>query len=130
MIENSSEAVFSDSAVSARSRLDTDDANTCAFLGERENSFRMSAPVSHRSRVDTRTSLFSSSSHAQISISEADPGRVFMGEKARTKDKAGSGLGLSIAKWIVDTHGGQVEAKSTLGKGTTMEAEFPKIMQI
>lgn len=56
--------------------------------------------------------------------------RFYVGEKARTKDKAGSGLGLSIAKWIVDTHGGQVEAKSTLGKGTTMEAEFPKIMQI
>ena len=56
--------------------------------------------------------------------------RFYVGEKARTKDKAGSGLGLSIAKWIVDTHGGTVQAKSTLGKGTTMEAEFPKIMQI
>ncbi|WP_312712685.1 sensor histidine kinase [Proteiniclasticum ruminis] len=56
--------------------------------------------------------------------------RFYVGEKARTKDKAGSGLGLSIAKWIVDTHGGTVQAKSTLGKGTTMEVELPKIMQI
>lgn len=55
--------------------------------------------------------------------------RFYVGEKARTKDKAGSGLGLSIAKWIVETHGGRVEAKSTLGQGTIMEAVFPKQMQ-
>lgn len=56
--------------------------------------------------------------------------RFYVGEKARTKDKAGSGLGLSIAKWIVDTHGGEVQARSTLGEGTTMEAVFPKTMKI
>ncbi len=62
-------------------------------------------------------------------IAEEDLSRIFerfyVADKARTKNKAGSGLGLSIAKWIVETHGGTLEAKSILGKGTTMIARFP-----
>lgn len=52
--------------------------------------------------------------------------RFYVADKARTKDKAGSGLGLSIAKWIVEIHGGTLEAKSRPGEGTTMTATFPK----
>ncbi len=52
--------------------------------------------------------------------------RFYVADKARTKNKAGSGLGLSIAKWIVEIHGGSVEAKSRIGEGTTMTATFPK----
>lgn len=52
--------------------------------------------------------------------------RFYVADKARTKNKAGSGLGLSIAKWIVETHGGTLEAMSTLGEGTTMKAVFPR----
>jgi len=51
--------------------------------------------------------------------------RFYVADKARTKNKAGSGLGLSIAKWIVETHGGTLEVKSELGTGTTMIARFP-----
>lgn len=62
-------------------------------------------------------------------IAEEDLSRIFerfyVADKARTKNKAGSGLGLSIAKWITETHGGTLEAKSTLGMGTTMIAKFP-----
>lgn len=54
--------------------------------------------------------------------------RFYVADKARTKNKAGSGLGLSIAKWIVETHGGTLEAISTLGEGTTMKAVFPRNM--
>ena len=63
-------------------------------------------------------------------IAEEDLKRIFerfyVADKARTKNKAGSGLGLSIAKWIVETHGGVLEASSRLGEGTTMTATFPK----
>lgn len=62
-------------------------------------------------------------------IAEEDLSRIFerfyVADKARTKNKAGSGLGLSIAKWIVETHGGNLEARSVLGEGTTMIAHFP-----
>jgi signal transduction histidine kinase len=62
-------------------------------------------------------------------IPEEDIGKVFerfyVADKARTKDKAGSGLGLSIAKWIVETHGGTIKVDSALGRGTTMTVEYP-----
>lgn len=51
--------------------------------------------------------------------------RFYVADKARTKDKAGSGLGLSIAKWIVETHNGEIKVESTLGIGTKMIVTFP-----
>ena len=63
-------------------------------------------------------------------IAEEDLKRIFerfyVADKARTKNKTGSGLGLSIAKWIVETHGGTLKASSRLGEGTIMTATFPK----
>ena len=41
------------------------------------------------------------------------------------KSAAGFGLGLSIVKWIVDSHGGKIEATSELGRGTTITVRFP-----
>ena len=37
----------------------------------------------------------------------------------------GSGLGLSIAKWIADTHAIKISVDSALGKGTTFTLEIP-----
>ena len=37
----------------------------------------------------------------------------------------GSGLGLSIAKWIADSHGIKISVDSELGKGTTFTLEIP-----
>lgn len=35
------------------------------------------------------------------------------------------GLGLSIVKWIVELHGGRIQVKSEIGKGSLFEAYFP-----
>jgi signal transduction histidine kinase len=51
----------------------------------------------------------------------------FRGENARPiHRKEGVGLGLSLVKRIVDTHGGSIKIKSTLNKGTTAEVHFPE----
>jgi len=54
--------------------------------------------------------------------------RFYRSDKSRTKKSGGSGLGLSIAKWIIDQHGAEVKLYSELGMGTKVEVWFnPKI---
>ena len=48
-------------------------------------------------------------------------------DKSRTKQQvAGYGLGLSIAKRIVDLHGGTINVESAKGKGTIFTVIFSK----
>lgn len=52
--------------------------------------------------------------------------RFYRAEKSRTrKESTGFGLGLSIANWIVERHGGRIEVNSQEGKGTTFAIWLP-----
>lgn len=51
--------------------------------------------------------------------------RFYRVDKARTRDLGGSGLGLSIVKWIAEAHGGDVNVESILGKGTKLVIIVP-----
>jgi signal transduction histidine kinase len=51
--------------------------------------------------------------------------RFFRASNARTRGLPGTGLGLSVAKAIVDRHGGTISIRSTVGAGTCVLVRLP-----
>ena len=79
---------------------------------------------------------FVSSGELHISVEDRGPGipedelpsifeRFYRLDKARSRQLGGTGLGLPIARTIVEAHGGHVEAASRLGEGTKMTLRLP-----
>ena len=62
-------------------------------------------------------------------VSEADADRIFerfyRADSARPGSAGGAGLGLSIARWIVDLHGGQIHVDPNRQTGCTMVVRLP-----
>jgi signal transduction histidine kinase len=86
---------------------------------------------------DVFMSLSSVKDQARVIVRDTGPGippedlphifeRFYRAEKSRTRSKvSGFGLGLSIAHWIVEHHGGKIEVDSKEGKGTTFAIWLP-----
>jgi heavy metal sensor kinase len=53
--------------------------------------------------------------------------RFYRVDKARERQIGGVGLGLSIAKWIVEAHHGRIWAESEVGKGSTFTVQLPRL---
>jgi signal transduction histidine kinase len=92
-----------------------------------DNAFRHA-----RSRVELR--LATEGEWARVTISDDGPGiapedrervfqRFFRSDKAR--HEPGAGLGLSIARWIVDQHHGRILAGERAGGGAAMYVDIP-----
>jgi heavy metal sensor kinase len=52
--------------------------------------------------------------------------RFFRSEKSRSRDLGGMGLGLSLAKWIVESHRGTISVRSEMSLGSTFLVELPR----
>jgi len=88
---------------------------------------------------DVFLSLGRSGDNAKLIVRDTGPGipaedlpyifeRFFRAEKSRTRSgTAGFGLGLSIAHWIVEQHGGKIEVSSREGLGTTFAVWLPLV---
>lgn len=81
-------------------------------------------------------SLATNEQYATIKVSDTGIGiqsedlphifeRFYRADPARSRDRGGSGLGLTIAQSIVREHAGSIEVESTPGKGSTFIVRLP-----
>ena len=96
-----------------------------------ENAIRYTPP---RGRI--AVSLLQESENARITISDTGIGipkedlskifdRFYRADEARALHPKGSGLGLSICRWIVEAHHGEITVTSELHRGTTFQISLP-----
>lgn len=64
-----------------------------------------------------------------MGISDEDLPRIFSAffrsERSRSRDTGGVGLGLTLAKRIIEAHGGSIEVESAVGRGSVFRARLP-----
>lgn len=64
-----------------------------------------------------------------IGISKGDLERIFerftRADRARSRETPGAGLGLAIARWITEMHGGTIGAESMPGRGSVFYVRLP-----
>jgi signal transduction histidine kinase len=98
-----------------------------------ENSIRYSEPGG-----TIRVGLSSTPAQASIDVSDTGIGipaadlpfvfeRFFRSDRARRAYHGGSGLGLSIVRWIVEAHKGTVTVESDPARGTTFTVKLPLV---
>jgi signal transduction histidine kinase len=74
---------------------------------------------------------------ARIEVRDEGPGipsdeaarvfeRFYRSDSARSSREGSSGLGLAIARWIVDLHGGDIRVDTTYSNGCNMVVELPR----
>jgi signal transduction histidine kinase len=96
-----------------------------------DNAVRLTPPggevVVSAHRVDGR---------CEVSVTDTGPGipaehlprlfeRFYRVDPARARDDGGTGIGLAIARSVVEAHGGRIRAESQVGKGSVFTFDLP-----
>ena len=87
------------------------------------------APIGVRAHVDGAGTAVEFTDHG-VGISRLDLDRVFepfcqVGRDQLTEKAQGTGLGLTLARRVVEQHGGRIEVESELGNGATFRVWLP-----
>jgi heavy metal sensor kinase len=89
-------------------------------------------PEAGRVRVDVRPEKGLATitvTDSGIGIPQSDQPHIFdrfwRADKVRSRGVGGAGLGLSIARWIVDEHHGSMDVQSQPGQGSTFTVQIP-----
>ncbi len=56
--------------------------------------------------------------------------RFYRIDRGRARETGGTGLGLAIAKHIMQSHGGSIEVRSSLGRGAEFICRFPQTPKV
>lgn len=107
------------------------DALTTAVLNLLDNAYKYTGDVKHvvlRAEAEDR--------HVRIEVEDNGVGlsrrsmrrifdRFYQVDQSLSRKAGGCGLGLSIVKFIVDAHGGQIDVNSRAGTGSTFVIRLP-----
>ena len=135
-------------------QLEAGDLPEARIIGDRQRLVQMVSnlvdnAIKYADGQDKKISIETGLSEdtAWVRVSDNGPGispehlphlfdRFYRIDQARTrgaedlagpKSPVGSGLGLSIVQWIVQSHGGEIKVESQIGTGTTFLASFKAI---
>ncbi|HBA84834.1 MAG TPA: hypothetical protein DCZ95_12135 [Verrucomicrobia bacterium] len=107
------------------------DALTTVLINLLDNAYKYSEAdkrVTVRCREENGSVLFEVEDHG-VGLSLRDSKRVFdrfyQVDQSLSRRVGGCGLGLSIVKFIVEAHGGSMEVKCQLGRGSVFTVKIP-----
>jgi signal transduction histidine kinase len=118
------------------------DLQPCEFTGDEDLLSQIWINLLHNAIKFTpeggriNISLDASEKEAIVTISDTGVGiasedqmhifeRFYKADKARDRSLGGNGLGLALCKRIAELHGGNITAKSQLGKGSAFSVRLP-----
>jgi len=86
---------------------------------------------------EVEVAVTESDQEAAVVVSDSGPGipthdlenifeRFYRADQSRSRKTGGTGLGLTIAREVVQAHGGRIEVESELGKDNTFTVVLPR----